>query len=185
MPTLQPGDTIDYTITYLDMPGRPTSPPPARPANLNIALLAADEPPVHYFLYLYSQVGADHEWTDWLQRSRDEAQDFVSKANVSLYTMVLDGCPAGFFMLDASDPPICDLAYFGLMPQAVGRGLGHWLLRTAVDTGWDLPGVERMTVNTNTLDHPRALGLYQRVGFCPVRREEHSRVLTRARIVPD
>lgn len=184
MATLQPGETIDYTVTYLEMQARPTSPTPARPANLNIALLAADDPPVDYFLYLYEQVGGPHEWTDWFDRSREEAQAFVSASGVSLYSLMLDGWPAGFFILDASEPAVCDLANFGLVPQALGRGLGHWLLRTAVDTGWDVRGVEKMTVNTNTLDHPRALGLYQRVGFHPVRREEHTRVLTRARDLP-
>jgi hypothetical protein len=38
-----------------------------------------------------------------------------------------------------------------------------------------------MTVNTNTLDHPRALALYQKMGFVPVRREDRSRVVTRER----
>ena len=55
------------------------------------------------------------------------------------------------------------------------------LLATAIDTGWQMAGTERMTVNTNTLDHPRALGLYQKLGFVPVRRERLRRVLTRAR----
>ncbi|MEL7173881.1 MAG: N-acetyltransferase, partial [Pseudomonadota bacterium] len=40
-----------------------------------------------------------------------------------------------------------------------------------VDTGWQRSGVERMTVNTCTLDHPRALGTYQKAGFVPIRRE--------------
>ena len=36
---------------------------------------------------------------------------------------------------------------------------------------WDRPGTARVTVNTNSLDHPRALPLYQKAGFVPVRRE--------------
>jgi hypothetical protein len=40
-----------------------------------------------------------------------------------------------------------------------------------------------MTVDTNTLDHPRALALYQRMGFVPVRREDKTGKLTRAREV--
>jgi hypothetical protein len=44
---------------------------------------------------------------------------------------------------------------------------------------WDRPGTDRVTVNTNSLDHPRALKLYQRAGFEPVRRETRSRVLSR------
>ena len=46
---------------------------------------------------------------------------------------------------------------------------------------WDRPGAARVTVNTNSLDHPRALPLYQKAGFVPVRRETRSRVLTRDR----
>lgn len=176
---LKPGDEVSYTITYLEMPSRPTAPVPHRPSNQNVALIAAESPPVEYFLYLYRTVGDAHEWTDWLEVSAQEQQDFVQDPNVSLYTLLTDGWPGGFFMLDRTQPGTCDLAYFGLVPQAVGRGLGFWFLATAVDMGWDQPGTERMTVNTNTLDHPRALGLYQRVGFSPVRRTEHSRVLMR------
>ena len=42
-------------------------------------------------------------------------------------------------------------------------------------------GVEKLTLNTNSLDHPRALPNYQRLGFVPVRREERTRTLTRPR----
>lgn len=182
---LKPGDEIDYVVTYLEMPARPRAPTPPRPVNQNIALLAATDPPVEYFLYLYQTVGAPYEWTDWLQSPQEEAQDFVGNPNISLYSLMLDGWPGGFFMLDSRETGTCDLAYFGLAPQAVGRGLGHWFLATAVETGWDRPGTERMTVNTCTLDHPRALGLYQKIGFQPIRREDHTRTLTRERIEQD
>jgi GNAT superfamily N-acetyltransferase len=91
------------------------------------------------------------------------------------------GWPHGFFILDCRDPDICDLALFGLAPQATGRGLGTYLLQTAVHMAWDRPAAVRVTVNTNSLDHPRALPLYQRAGFLPVRRETRSRVLSRDR----
>lgn len=182
---LKPGDEISYTVTYLEMLSRPTAPSPPRPINQNVALIAATEPPVEYFLYLYQTVGEAHEWTDWLQATRQEQQDFVQNPKVSLYSLLVDGWPGGFFMLDCSEAGICDLAYFGLVPQAVGRGLGGWFLATAVEMGWDNPGVERMTVNTNTLDHPRALGLYQKMGFRPYRREDTTRILTRERAIPD
>lgn len=181
----KPGDEVSYTVTYLEMRTRPTAPVPPRPANQNVALIAAEHPPVDYFLYLYHMVGEAHEWTDWLERPREVAQDFVQNPRVSLYTLLTDGWPGGFFMLDCSEPDACDLAYFGLAPQIVGRGLGAWFLATAIDMGWDQPGVARMTVNTNTLDHPRALGLYQRMGFEPYRREEMKRTLTRERRVAD
>ena len=85
--------------------------------------------------------------------------------------------------LDTRVPATCDLAFFGLVPQAVGRGLSSWLLASAIHMGWDRAGVTRLTLNTCTLDHPRALALYQRAGFVPVRREDKTRKLTRPREV--
>lgn len=180
---LQPGDEIEYVVTYLEMRQRPTAPVPARPANLNIALLAAEDPPLDYFIYLYRSVGAAYEWTDWLERPRAHLEHFVHNSATTLYTLMLNGWPGGFFMLDSSDPEVCDLSYFGLVPDALGLGLGRWLLATAVETGWERPETKRMTVNTNTLDHPRALGLYQRIGFQPIRRETCKRRLTRERVI--
>ena len=90
------------------------------------------------------------------------------------------GWPAGFFVLDARQEGVVELAYFGLVPQVLGQGLGSFLLRSAVVMAWDRTGTRRMTVNTCTLDHPRALGLYQRHGFVPVRREARQRTLKRA-----
>ena len=146
----KPGDEIEYVVTFLEMTKRPTAPVPPRPVNVNTALLGAEDPPPDYFLYLYSAVGAEYEWTDWLNRPRDELEAFVANPATLLYTLMLDGWPGGFFMLDKSQGSTCDLAYFGLVPQAVGRKLGHWFLSTAVETAWSLPGVERMTLNTNT-----------------------------------
>ena len=92
-----------------------------------------------------------------------------------------EGVPRGFFMLDASEPWVTDLTYFGLVPGSVGRGLGTYLLRTAILTAWNREGLEKLTVNTCTLDHPRALQHYQKNGFAPVRREDHTRILARPR----
>ena len=179
---LHPGDEVEYVVTWLDMTERPRWPLPHMPAGQQVALLAAKAPPAEYFLYLYRAVGAEYEWTDWLARPLAEAEAFVGDPRVTLWTMLLDGWPGGFFVLDARRAGVVDLGYFGLVPQAIGRGLGQWLLATAIHTGWERPGTERMTVNTNTLDHPRALGLYQKLGFRPVRRERLVRVLTRERV---
>ena len=183
MPLLKPGDTVPYTVTYLEMAARPATPIPHVPTGSALALIAAENPPVEYFLYLYSAVGADYEWTDWLDATLQEQEAFVTDPKVELFTLMVDGWPGGFFILDTRRPDICDLTNFGLVPRAVGRGLGTWFLGCAIHMGWDRAGVTGMTVNTNTLDHPRALALYQRMGFVPVRREDMTRKLTRPREV--
>ncbi len=179
----KPGKSVRYAVTYLEMTARPATPIPHVPTGSSLALIAATSPPVAYFLYLYSAVGAEYEWTDWLDATPQEQEAFVTDPNVELFTLMVDGWPGGFFILATRQPGTCDLAILGLVPQAMGRGLSAWFLGCAIHMGWDRPGVTRMTVRTNTLDHPRALALYQRMGFVPVRREDKTRKLTRAREV--
>lgn len=172
-----PGDEIEVVITYLEMAARPDYPRPPAPLRPGLALIRAENPPVRWFLHLYTSVGADYEWTDQLRADPAEVAAFVGDERVAIYTLMQQGWSAGFFMLDGREAGTCDIAYFGLAPEAAGRGLGSWLLQTAVHAAWDMPGVETVTVNTCTLDHPRALPLYQKCGFTPVRRETTTRVL--------
>lgn len=173
------GQRVEYIVTYLEMRARPTHPRRHMPTGPAAMLIAADKPPLWYFMMLYDAVGQDYDWTDQHLRTEAERRAFIEDPEVVLCTLMRAGWPQGFFVLDGRAPGICDLSYFGLVPEAVGQGLGTFLLREAVDMAWDRLGVERVTVNTNSLDHPRALPLYQKMGFEPVRRETHSRVLTR------
>jgi GNAT superfamily N-acetyltransferase len=175
------GEQVDVVITYLAMEARPGYPRPHLPTGAAAALIGAERPPVWYFLGLYDRVGRDYDWTDKHLVPTDEIAAFLHDPAVCLYTFVRAGWPHGFFVLDARAPERCDLAYLGLVPEAIGRGLGTFLLQTAVHMAWDRPGTRQVTVNTNTLDHPRALPLYQKAGFAPVRRETRTRVLTRDR----
>ena len=169
------GVWVDYVVTYLEMAQKPDWPRPPSPRATGLALIRAEDPPARWFLHLYDSVGAEYEWTDWRRRPREELEAFISDPSVAIFTAMIKGWTAGFFMLDWREAGRAELAYFGLAPEARGYGLGRWLLGTAVLTGWDRPGVERMTVNTCTLDSPRALPLYQRMGFTPVRRENARR----------
>ncbi|MBT8475607.1 MAG: GNAT family N-acetyltransferase [Alphaproteobacteria bacterium] len=181
MTVLPAGTPVDYTVTWLEMTERPGYGYPPLPANQPASLLQASLPPVWFFLSLYDAVGRDYAWEDAHSRDEDELQGWLSDPKVALFTLMAQGWPHGFFMLDGREAGTCDLAYFGMVPQAVGRGLGTWLLRTAILTAWDRPLVERLTVNTCTLDHPRALQTYQKNGFTPVRRQDFTRVLQRPR----
>jgi GNAT superfamily N-acetyltransferase len=175
------GDRVEYVVTHLEMDARPNYPRPHMPQGPTSALIAAETPPVWWFLGLYDAVGAQYEWTDQHARQSEGLAAYLNDPDVTLYTLMRAGWPHGFFMLDCRRKDVCDLAYFGLVPEALGRGLGTFLIETAVHTAWDRPGVKLVTVNTNSLDHPRALPLYQKAGFAPVRRETTSRVLTRDR----
>ncbi len=184
MTLLHAGTRVPFTITYLEMAQRPAYGPAQLPGD--IRLERAIDPPVWFFLSLYDAVGREYEWQDrFIQAEEDPAalQAFVRDPDVVIWTAMKHGWPQGFFMLDRREAGVCDLAYFGLVPQAVGTGLGRTLLQTAIATGWADDGVAKMTVNTCTLDHPAALALYQKMGFTPVRREERIRILAHDREV--
>jgi GNAT superfamily N-acetyltransferase len=165
---------IAYTVTWLEMTARPDRPRTPPPLLKGLSLLRAEKPPVRFFRYLYDVVGRNHEWSDLHAVSDREIAAELQDPAVALYVAYLTGWPAGFVELDYREAGLCEILYFGLAPEAIGRGLGHWLLGEAVHMAWDA-GVTKMTVNTCTLDHPRALPMYQKWGFTPVRREERRR----------
>ena len=165
--------TAPYTVTWLEMTARPAAPRRALP-HPGLSLVRAQNPPVHYFRYLYDAVGSAYEWTDLHAWTDAEIAAFAQADAMHLNVAHLDGCPAGFVMLDFREVPVADIAYFGLMPEAVGKGLGSWLLLEGIHDAWDA-GIVKLTVNTCTLDHPSALPLYRRMGFIPVRSEERDR----------
>ena len=65
-----------------------------------------------------------------------------------------------------------EIAYFGLLPGAIGQGLGKHLLSCAVRDAWAL-GPARVWLHTCTLDHPHALPNYQKRGFAPYKTETY------------
>ena len=172
-------EEVPVTITFLEMDHRPEGPQPPLPSGVPISLMRAVDPPVRYFLYLYDFVGERFHWTDRHADDHEALREVLHDEAVSLFSVMWDGWPAGLVMLDWREEGACDLAYFGIAEALHGRGLGRWLLGAAVRMGWEREGVRRMTVNTCSLDHPRALPLYQRAGFEPVRRVETTRLIGR------
>jgi GNAT superfamily N-acetyltransferase len=88
--------------------------------------------------------------------------------------MYTGGVPAGFVELDRRREDEVEIAYFGLLPEFIGRGLGRYLLAWSIDKAFALApeGIShRLWVHTCNHDHPEALALYQRAGFDVYRQE--------------
>jgi GNAT superfamily N-acetyltransferase len=77
---------------------------------------------------------------------------------------------AGLLELDFREAGQCEIAFFGLIPSAIGKGLGSFLMREAIARAWREP-IKRLWVHTCTLDHPSALAFYRRQGFRPYRQQ--------------
>jgi GNAT superfamily N-acetyltransferase len=161
---------LDVTITYLEMAERPTHPHLSEPQGLNCTLLRLREPTVRFYRYLYDTVGEPWLWFERRAMADEDLARLIQDERIEIYVLNVDGEPAGFAELDRRYPPDIELTYFGLMPDFIGKGLGRYLLTWAVDTAWNHAPV-RLWVSTNTLDHPKALPLYQRCGFRPFKQE--------------
>lgn len=157
---------VAVTVTFLRMDQPPDDAPPALPAGAAVQRLAA--PSVPFYRFLYATVGAPHIW--WLRRAMPDVAlaDLLGDPGISVHVLYAGGEPQGFFELDTRTAADVNLSYFGLMPQAVGRGMGLAFLRSAVDAAWAMRP-RGVTVNTCTADHPRALPTYLRAGFRPLR----------------
>lgn len=157
---------VAVLVTFLRMDRPPADPAPALPADMTVQRV--EVPTVAFYRYLYNTVGADYVW--WLRRTmpNTELAHLLRDRGVSIHVLYQGGEPAGFYELDRRMWPDTNLSYFGLMPHAVGTGVGYAFLRHAIDAAWaETP--RGVTVNTCTADHPRALPTYLRASFQPVR----------------
>ncbi len=166
---------LSYRIDWLQMLEPPSADPVPCPAGEFAELVEAADFPVWYFFAMYDAVGDGYVWEDMHLADPRDVEAFVGSAGTRMHTLMRHGWPQGFFVLDFRTDGVCNLAYFGLVKQAIGRGLGGWLLDRAVALGWAGPGVRRLTVNTCTLDHPRAMPLYKGRAFELVRSETRTR----------
>jgi GNAT superfamily N-acetyltransferase len=162
----------EVTRTHLEM----TSPSDLRPApapalEWRIARLGECTP--SFFRYLYLEVGRAYHWVDRLAWSDEEVRARLADPRVSLHLLSVASCPAGYFELERRPDGSVEIAYFGLLPGFLGRGLGKHLLSEAVQEAWRC-GATRVCVHTCTLDDPAALPNYLGRGFRPIRTETYS-----------
>lgn len=153
----------DVTITYLEMKFRPVSAVSDQNRD-DFTVLKANSVTTSFYRYLYDAVGRSWRWTDRKILADNQLREILSDKNVWIYVLYFSGSPIGFFELDARQDETIDIAYFGLMPDFIGQGLGRWLLNQAIQKAWERKP-DRLTVNTCTLDHPSALPLYKSFGF--------------------
>ena len=163
--------TLEVTTIYLQMmwpphAGQETPPPPRE----DLHVLRADKIPVRFYRYLYDNVGAAWLWYERRLLGDEQLAAVVQDPLVEVNVLYAGGVPAGYAELDRRAPGQVELAYFGLMPDFIGQGLGGYFLHWAIKRAW-VPGPDRVWVHTCSLDHPRALETYVSAGFHEYKRE--------------
>jgi ribosomal protein S18 acetylase RimI-like enzyme len=147
-----------------------------RPALSDDPLITIELQPdcsIELFRFLYREVGKNYYWTDRLPWTNEQIQTYLAQPEVSLWLMKYGAEIAGYFELQREADGSTEVAYFGLMPQFIGRGLGKHLLTCAVAQAWS-DGAERVWLHTCTDDDPAALPNYLKRGFKPFKTETYS-----------
>jgi GNAT superfamily N-acetyltransferase len=147
-------------LELLDPPRRPPLQPPVDGTEIVRALM----PPVHFYRYLYDTVGGPWLWNRRRMMADADLEAIVQASTVDLRVLWVHGVPAGYTELDFAEQPDVNLAFFGLMPDFTGLGLGPWLLDWTVRHAFG-KGATRLHLNTCDLDHPKALQTYEAAGF--------------------
>lgn len=162
---------FESTIVYLEMQERPTIPTVHPPAGKKVSLIRAEEPTVSFYRYLYNTVGEEWLWFERRMMDDETLLATIREENTSIYVLYVDGTPAGFGeLMQVPEEDAVDIHYFGLLPDYIGAGLGWYFINAMIDFAW-ASSPSKVTVNTCDLDHPRALGNYQKAGFKPVATE--------------
>jgi GNAT superfamily N-acetyltransferase len=161
---------LDVEITHLEMLARLERPRLPVPAGASLALLRSEQPTLSWYRYLYNTVGAPWLWYERRIMPDERLAAILADPQVQITVLFAGGVPAGFYELDGRSGESVELAYFGLVPEFIGRRFGPFLLDRAVAAAWDMKP-QRVWVHTCSLDHPKALATYQRAGFVPFRRD--------------
>jgi GNAT superfamily N-acetyltransferase len=174
------------TTTYLEQ----TSPTDLLPAGAPVdagPVTRVDEVAPEFCRFLYTAVGGDWYWIERLPWTLAEWTAWLARPGAETWVLWQRGAPAGFVELDAQPGPRAtqvEIAYFGLLPAYIGRGLGGHLLTTGIGNAWSLAGrwpalppVDRVWVHTCTLDGEYALTNYQARGLRAYRKSESEPVL--------
>jgi GNAT superfamily N-acetyltransferase len=159
---------LPVRITYLELtPATWTR--RGRKPDLDLSLVRVDAPTASLYRDLYDRVGRAWLWYERRLLSDATLAGVLStpghELHVARHATPNGGALVGYFELQDDE-----IVFFGLTLDYIGRRIGPWLLDRAVERAI-ARGSARVILNTNTLDHPRALDTYRKAGFRTLRSE--------------
>ena len=152
------------TTTYLEM----RSPAQLRPkrANDRFQVRELKRRDWRFNRDLYRRVGEPWRWFDKRDWSDAQWEEYGLAPELRTFAAESEDELAGYYELRPDGEGGVEIAYFGLLPQFIGRGLGGALLTHAIETAWQTsPPPSRVWVHTCNRDHPQALANYQARGM--------------------
>ena len=112
--------------------------------------------------FFYKQIGKRHQWVDRLIWQDKDWLKYISNENLRTYIFKRENDLVGYFELIFNNND-CEIAYFGILEEFIGKGYGGFLLSEALKIGFKK--ANRIWVHTCSLDHPNAIENYKSRGM--------------------
>lgn len=157
---------VTVTTTYLDLAEDKAPPESTRGGRSDrpYRLLRSETACPELNRFLYTAVGYKWCWYERLSWDHQAWLDYLNDPRVTTWIGYQEGTPIGYFELDKDTDGSVEIAYFGLLPWAIGKGFGSPLLSDAILEAREF-GSGHVWLHTCTLDHPAALPNYLDRGF--------------------
>lgn len=159
-----PQGHLANVVTCLEMTERPSPRPVPDVPGLSLVRMGAAD--TDRFRRLFAAIGRDYLWFSRLILEEEKLAAIIGDPKVLSLALVKEGRDIGLLELDFREEGQCELSFFGVVPDAVGTGVGRWLMNEAVTRAWGR-SISRFWVHTCSFDHPGAVAFYQRSGFRP------------------
>ena len=156
---------MSIVTTYLEMRS-PDLLRAAHGADERFQIREKKEPDWRFNRDLYLAVGEHWSWIDKRAWTEEQWKEYGLAPELRTFGAYHGDSLAGYYELRHDSEGGIEIAYFGLLREFLGRGLGGALLTSAIEEAWQLsPLISRVWVHTCTHDHPRALANYQARGL--------------------
>ena len=164
-----PPGSIAVVVTHLEMANslgslQAKSPPPG------LTLARMENPKATEYLQLFRCIGEDFLWSSRLKMTDSQLHDAITAPTAAIYVLRDRDRDIGLVELDWRHRPDCQILFFGLVRDVIGRGYGDWMMNETQRLAFG-SGAERLWLHTCTADHPRALPFYLSHGFQAFKRE--------------
>jgi ribosomal protein S18 acetylase RimI-like enzyme len=156
---------VAVTITHLELTRADWTQRGPAP-EISVVVTREPNPSVALYREIYDSVGRPWLWYERKLMSDEALAALLGRPDHELHVARHHSELVGYFELGDSE-----LVFFGLTPAYIGRRIGPWLLDRAIERAF-ANGIAKLRLNTNTLDHPRALDTYRKAGFRVVRTKD-------------
>lgn len=127
--------------------------------------------PLASYRSLYDRVGRKWHWVNRRHLTDKQLSALIHHKATEIYVLSRGDDTIGYVELNFRLFPQVEIVFVGLVEEEIGNGLGSLMVQSALHL-ITARAPNRIIIQTCTLDHPSALGLYQKLGFTAVNRKQ-------------